>query len=99
MARLQQTLELEAQNYQEHQVSALIYSFINPNAQYRKEYLSFDTLERACQASHRKVTKKTKYLSDKAKKILAPASKSLINFSALNKLIIFFVFSGSIIAS
>ena len=78
MARLQQTQELEALNYQEHQVSALIYSFINPNAQYRKEYLSFDTLERACQASHRKVTKKTKYLSDKAKKILAPVVQKLL---------------------
>jgi len=45
VACLAQTQELEAPNYQEHQVSALIYSFINPNATYRKEYLSFDTIE------------------------------------------------------
>lgn len=78
MACLAQTQELEALNYQEHQLSALIYSFINPNAQYRKEYLSFDTIERAYQANHRKITKKTKYLSDKAKKILAPVVQKLL---------------------
>ena len=78
MACLAQTQELEAPNYQEHQVSALIYSFIKPNATYRKEYLSFDTIERAYQANHRKITKKTKYLSDKAKKILAPVIQKLL---------------------
>ena len=78
MIYAQQIQEQLALNYKEEQVSALIYSFISPNAQYRKEYLSFDTIERAYQANHRKITKKTKHLSKNAKDILSIVVQKLL---------------------
>ena len=77
MAYAQQTWEQEAPRL-EQRISALIYSFTNPNAQYRKEYLSFDTIERAYQANHRKITKKTKHLSKNAKDILSIVVQKLL---------------------
>ena len=75
--QLQQIWKQEAPRL-EQRISALIYSFTNPNAQYRKEYLSFDTIERAYQANRRKITKKTKHLSKNAKDILSIVVQKLL---------------------
>jgi hypothetical protein len=62
----------------QEEVSALIYSFTNPKATYRKEFLAFDTIERAHQVNKRNVTEKTKHLSEKAKKLLCPIVQKLL---------------------
>ncbi|MDR0774868.1 MAG: hypothetical protein LBE72_06205 [Rickettsia sp.] len=63
---------------QRPKISALIHSFINPYAAYRKEYRAFDTIERPCQVYNRKITEKTKYLGEKAKKLLCPIIRKLL---------------------
>ena len=78
MAYAQQIREQDTLSYKEEHISALIYSFTNPNAKYRKEYLSFDTIKRAYQANHRKITKKTKHLSKNAKDILSIVVQKLL---------------------
>ena len=63
---------------QKQEISALICSFTNPYATYRKEYMSFDTITRAYQANNRKITDKTEYLGEKAKKLLCPIIQKLL---------------------
>lgn len=70
-------INLQRQVIQE-EISALIYSFTNPKATYRKEFLAFDTIERAHQVYNRKITPKTKYLSGKAKSLLCPIVQKLL---------------------
>jgi hypothetical protein len=70
-------INLQRQVIQE-EISALIYSFTNPKATYRKEFLAFDTIERAHQVYNRKITQKTKYLSGKAKSLLCPIVQKLL---------------------
>jgi|JI8StandDraft_1071087.scaffolds.fasta_scaffold18272_4 hypothetical protein len=62
----------------QEEISALIYSFTNPKATYRKEFLVFDTIERAHQVYNRKITEKTKHLSGKAKHLLCPIVQKLL---------------------
>jgi len=65
MACLAQTQEQEALS-QENPISALIHSFINSHATYRKEHSCYNNIERACAAKNKKLTEKTKKLSRKA---------------------------------
>jgi len=75
MAYLALQTEQEARK---QEISALIHSFTNPYATYRKEYMSFDTITRAYQANNRKITEKTKHLGEKAKKLLSPVIQKLL---------------------
>jgi hypothetical protein len=75
MANLALQTEREVQR---QEISALIHSFTNPYATYRKEYMAFDTITRAYQANNRKITEKTKHLGDKAKNLLAPIVQKLL---------------------
>jgi hypothetical protein len=70
-------INLQRQENQK-EISGLIYSFTSPKATYRKEFLAFDTIERAHQVYNRKITEKTKHLSEKAKKLLCPIVQKLL---------------------
>lgn len=77
MACLAQTQEQEALS-QENPISALIHSFNNSHATYRKEYLCYNNIERACVAKNKKLTEKTKKLSRKAVSILSIVVQKLL---------------------
>ncbi len=67
MACLAQTQEQEALK-QKHQILDIVN---NSHATYRKEYLCYHDIERACAAKNKKLTEKTKKLSRKAVNILS----------------------------